>query len=441
MLKRYTLPEMENLWVREETKFESWLEVELAVLWARMKLGDLSQEAYVAISINAKIDVKRIAELEVEYDHDMIAFIVSVQEALVVAGAGQYKEEFHKGLTSYDVEDPALVVTLRRAANLIRIELEKLVDVLLEKAFDYKWTIMIARTHGQFAEPTTFGHLLFMFTEAVKRSLNRLDQVEERELKEAKISGAVGSYAGMNPDIEREALEFLQLLPARCETQILQRDRHAAFLSVLAIAASTIEQVCRTFWEMMRSEVGELEEPRGSRQRGSSAMAHKKNPILTERLMGLPRLMRAYAHVAMEDIATPEFRDISQSSVERHILPDATSLLHYMARRMMNLVKNLVIFPERMKENLEIVSCGVWATQQVRNALMESGVSYDVAYEYLQQTAFDAVRSRTSLLEILRIRTILGDDRTAESIVGEQKLRQCFDAELYIKDGINYIVR
>lgn len=439
MLNRYTLAPMRTLWGREETKFEFWLKVELAILRARARLGNLSPEALSAISKNASFTVARIKELEAEFEHDMSAFVVTVQESLTAAGVGEFAPELHKGVTSYDIEDPALVLMLREANALVLEELRKLKGALLQKAKEHQRTLMIARTHGQYAEPTTFGQLLLVYAEAVQRSIVRLEQAE---LNEGKISGAVGTYAGMNPKIEYLALTDLGLAPARAETQILQRDRHASYLAGLAVAAATIEQMCRTFWEMMRSDTHELEEPRSERQRGSSAMSHKKNPILTERLMGLARLIRGHAHTAMENVATPEGRDISQSSVERHIFPDATSLVHYMASRAANLVTRLVVFKDRMRDNLENRTRGVWATQQVRIALMDTGVPYDTAYVYTQQAAFNAVERYVHMRRMLSKMSISKEDpRTARNILGEERLAKCFDADAYLQEGISVIFR
>jgi adenylosuccinate lyase len=433
MLKRYTLVPMRELW-SEERKFAAWLKVELAVLGQRL------HEALCAdITHAAEIDVARIEELEAEFEHDMIAFVVSVQEKLEAAGLGHVKGEFHKGLTSYDIEDPAMMLTLREANRLIVEKLTKLSCALRKKALEHQWTLMIARTHGQYAEPSTFGHLLLVYALAVERSIRRLNYIEETELQEGKISGAVGTYAGMDPTLEEKALARLGLRPAIAETQILQRDRHATLLNALAVAAGTIEQMCRTFWVMMRSDVGELEEPRKAKQRGSSAMAHKKNPILTERLIGMARLLRGDALAGMENIATLEWREISQSSVERHIFPDATSLLHYMAGKAAYLVENLIVFPERMRENLEKTN-GIWATQPVRLALINAGVEPNAAYEYLQRAAFASRESERPLLVFLKKLPMSQEDpRTALEILGRDRLEACLDAEAYIKDGIEHI--
>ena len=439
MLTRYTLEPMKRLWGDPAVKFQYWLKVELAMLKARQLQGQITEECYNAIAANAKVDVARIDQLEAEFRHDMIAFVVAVQESLAAAGAGRYKEELHKYLTSYDTEDPAMILMLRRAVELVLIELELLSDALCVQVDACKDVPMIARTHGQFAEPTTFGALLLVHYYEIDRSIDRLKHILETDLAEGKMSGAVGSYAGLNPEFEVAALKELGLRPAKAETQILQRDRHANLLSVLAIAGASIERLARSFWEMMRSDVGELQEPRSKKQRGSSAMAHKKNPILTEQLMGLPRLLRGYAHAAMENVATPECRDISQSSVERHIFPDATSLLHYMANKAAGLVGGLVVNQERMLYNLTTASRGVWASQLVRTALMEEGVGYDEAYEYLQRASFRL--DATLLQAVSEMPLSETDPRTALEILGRPRLADCFDAMAYIRPGIQHLFR
>src|SRR3989344_7802776 len=443
MLDRYTLPPMKELWVRKETKFEFWLRVELAYLLARLKLVQLSEDTYDTIKGHAKINVNRIEELDREYRHDLIAFIVAVQESLAQAGvSSEDQSELHKGLTSYDTEDPAMILMMREAVQLNLDALRSLAVALENKAGEHQWTLMIARTHGQFAEPDTFGHLLFVFAVAVRRGICRLETAYTTDLAEGKMSGAVGNYAGMSTELELVALRELDLKPALAETQILQRDRLAAVLAAIAVTAGSIEQMARTFWEMMRSDVGELAEPRGKNQRGSSAMAHKANPILTEQLMGLSRKIRGDAHAAMENIATPEGRDISQSSVERHILPDTTSLLHYMTTKAAGLVNDLVVFPDRMRENLDEKSLGVWASQRVRTSLMEAGVPYDAAYTYMQRLSFEAVKARMPLSDLLRLEEISDNEpRSALHILGRDALVKCFDAEAYIRPGIEAIFK
>jgi adenylosuccinate lyase len=440
MLDRYTRPEFKKLW-SEQRKKETWLEVELAFLAARVRTGGLKQDAYDAIKANSKLNLERMDKFEAEYKHDMIAFVKDVQASLEEAGVGQYASEVHKLLTSYDVEDPAMVRLLRQAVQMDIGALENLRKALRAKAIEHKWTLMIHRTHGQFAEPGTFGHLLLVFAEAVKRSIKRLWFVMENELSEGKISGAVGNYPGMDPMLEEITLQYLGLKPAIAETQILQRDRFAAVVSAVALAAATIEQISRTFWEMMRSDDGELQEPRGSKQRGSSRMPYKKNPINIEQLQGLPRLLRGHLIAAMENVATPECRDISQSCVERHILPDATALLDFMAAKLTKIVQDLVVFPDRMQENLDR-TYGTWAAQPIRDALMETGISYDDAYEYLQTCGFEAVEKRISLLNVVsEVGISKAGSLTAKDILGIDRLRSFFDARAYIEKGTKYTFR
>lgn len=440
MLDRYTLPEMKKLW-SYESKYGFWLQVELAFLRARMEAGELSSEMYEAIAQNASFTVSRIDELDKKYRHDLIAFVETVQESLIQSGVGRYKEEVHKGLTSYDIEDPAVILQLRQGVGLICQELTNLRVAISQKAVEHKWSILIAHTHGQFAEPSTFGHLLLVFEQQYFRNLRRLDDCLKQELIEGKLSGAVGTYAGMNPKVCKRALEILGLQFAPAETQILQRDRHAAVMNALAVVAGSIEQIARTLWEMMRGETHELQEPRSKNQRGSSAMPQKVNPITIEQLMGMPRLIRAYAGAGLENIATPEFRDISQSCVERVIFPDSTTLVHYMLVKLTKIINDLVIFPKAMKKNLDR-SLGTWAAQRVRIALLNSGVEYDPAYEYLQQASFAATKKHQSLLSLLRKRPISESDRrTAWDILGEDKLLSCFDAPNYINEGIEEIFR
>jgi adenylosuccinate lyase len=431
---------MRTLWLRPETKFEHWLMVECAVLQAKADLGIIPQAVALAIAQHASFTVDRINELDEKYRHDLIAFVTTVQESLERAGVGEHKERFHEGLTSYDTEDPALVIMLRKGAALVIASLAELEFALRAKADEHRETVMIARTHGQSAEPDTFGHLLLVFAEAVARAKRRIADVVQNDLGEGRIAGAVGTYATVSPNVERRALEILELRPARTSTQILQRDRHAALIASLAIAAATIEQMARTFWQMMRSDVRELEEPRKEDQRGSSAMSHKRNPILTEQLFGLPRLLRGHAQAAIENIATTEWRDISQSSVERHIYPDATSLVHYMATKAAGLVRDLVVFPERMRQNLETGTRGTWASQRVRLALMAHGIAYDDAYTYTQQAAFEAVDQRRSFRTVLEsTRISAADPRRIYDVLNVSELDRCFDAQDSLRIGMSHI--
>ncbi len=445
MLKRYTLPPMEQLWGRSETQFEGWLDVEASAMRARVALGELPEQAYKAVKrlrSTASIDTQRIRALEQLFGHDMIGFIEYIREMLTAAGADEAARQFHVPFTSYDIEDPALVLRLRQATIDIRSAFCQLESVLLRRAREYQWTLMLGRTHGQYAEPTTFGCLLMVFRQEVRRTIRRLTFAIELELSEGKMSGAVGAYGDINPRLERLALKYLGLEPAPAETQILQRDRHASLLATYAVAAGVIEHMCRVFWELMRSEVRELEEPRTEKQRGSSAMPWKKNPILTERLQGMARLIRGYAVSALENIATPDWRDISQSSVERHIFPDATAVLYYMTVKAAELVDGLVVRKDEMLETLNVRSFGVWAGQRIRDALIEAGVEPNAAYEYVQMISFRAVEAREHLNLVAGQKHIsTTDNRTAAEIVGFKRLEELFDPLAYIKSGVEHIFR
>lgn len=437
MIERYTPPEARMIW-KKQTKFSFWLQVELAVLWARMKLGEISQECYKAIRKHAGFRLKRIAELEEEYNHDMIAFVECVRERLRTKGVpAVWADEFHKKLTSYDIEDPALMLMLLKMGKLILEALEALEAAMLKKAKEHQWTIMAARTHGQIAEPTTFGHYLLVFVDEIRRAKERIKWAMEHDLAVGKMSGAVGTYAGMNPKIEELACQYLGLKSVPIATQILQRDRHANFVASLTIISAVIEQIAHTFWVLMRSEVLELQEPRRKKQRGSSAMPQKKNPIVTERLIGLARVMRGYLQVAMENIATFESREISQSGPERIILPDATTLALYMIKTMTGIIEGLVVFPDRMKENLE-ASFGTWAGQRIRYALVKAGVPDSVAYEVVQKASFSAINGRMSLAEVLANTPISDEDqRKVTELL--PNLPELLDPLSYIRDGITTI--
>lgn len=438
MLERYTLPPMRYLW-SEEKKLEMWLKVELAFLEARADTGDLARDAYAAIKTHARADIVRVAELEDIFHHDFEAFVGAAQESIEKGGFGQYKHEFHKRLTSYSVEDPALILFLRYAVRLIVNELIQCADALRTQAQKHKWTLMMARTHGQDAKPSTFGHLLAVFVDEVERNIIRLEDLLDRELSCVSMAGAVGNYAGINPAWEKNALKAFGLVPANAETQILQRDRHAVVLNGLAVTASMLDQIAGTFWQMAHRGVEELREPFVAGQRGSTAMPHKRNPVKLEQIRGLARMVRAYAQVAMENIAVLEWHDISHSSAERHIFSGATSLVHYMVIKMTQIVRDLEVFEKRMWENL-MASGGVWASQAVREALTEAGVDPNIAYRYVQDAAFRVPVENASFREILQNMPLSDSDaRSTLAILGLERFNQCFDMRAAITPGIEYI--
>lgn len=433
---RYSPEEMVRVW-DENSRLNWWLLLETSALRARAEAGEIPMRAVELIMRHAKISVARMKEIEKEMRHDVIAFVKMVQESLKGTEAEPYASELHKLLTSYDIVDPATVLQLFEATRMVCTALEKTIQVMRKRAVEHRWSLMIAFTHGQYAEPTTFGHLLLVYATQLERSLRRLNDAIRLELTEGKMSGAVGNYAGPSPELERRALEMVGLKPAIAETQILQRDRFAAVLTSLAILARSIEQIARTFHGMMRSNVRELEEPRSPNQRGSSRMAYKKNPILTEQVWGLVRLIQADAGVAMEDIPTLDFRTIEQSCAERHIFPRATTYTYYLVIKLGELMEGLVVRPKRMLRNLKATQ-DVWAANPVRDALMEATVSYDDAYEYTQRLGFQASEEERPLLELLQTERITQiDPRTAQDVLGAERLSGFFDARAYVERGIN----
>ncbi len=434
MLKRYSTPQMRDWW-SDLNKFQTWFVVEQAWLKAKEECHLVPKGSAEKVRQAVKIDVDRIEALEAEFHHDLIAFVTHIQEQLEAAGFHDLAGEFHKGLTSYDTEDPATMLLLREAFHHIQIACRGLLEALQGQAYEYKSSFMIARTHGQYAEPTTFGILLSEMAEEVRRDLLRLVQLEENELSFGKMSGATGSYGGMDPQLETLALGYLGLKPSRA-TQILSRDRHATALDTLATVAGTIERIAQTFWAMMRSDCGELEEPRGSKQRGSSAMPHKKNPIKTEQLFGLPRLVYGYAMVAHLNQGVFEGRDISQSSVERHIFPDATSLVEYMLLTMTKLVNGLVVHSDVMLRRLERDSLGIWAAGPLKNALIDAGVNPNTAYTFVQEHSFKAQAAGEHLEKVISTAVPPGQTHTVEEILGRLKLHTCFNYELYLQTGL-----
>jgi adenylosuccinate lyase len=344
----------------------------------------------------------------------MIAFIETVQASLETAGYGHLKGEFHKGLSSYNVEDPAEVLRLRGALELIIFELKALYQTLCRRAEEHRYSYLIAETHGQWAKPSTFGHLLKVCADTISRCIKRHERDLDYELMEANIPGAVGNFIGIDPRTAKKAAEILRLKLAPAETQILQRDRHAAVLAHLAITARVIENISETLWLMARSIEGTIAEPFGAKQKGSSAMPHKKNPITIERMKGLARLVSADALVGFEDIVTRGWRSIEQSSAERHIFVRATTLVHYMARKM---------------------------TWIISEALVAAGVEPDLAYRYTQRLGHIATQKGNQ-----DFRTLLSTDglddtdpRTAETILGAEMLNSFFDLERVVNPGINYI--
>jgi adenylosuccinate lyase len=410
LIERYTLPEIGAIWT-EEAKFRSWLEVEVAVCRARARLGEIPAEEVEELAEKADFTVERIHEIEAETNHDVIAFVSTVAEAVNSAVA----RHFHFGLTSSDVLDTAGAMQLNKALDLIHAEAKGLALQLCEMALEHRHTVMVGRTHGVHAEPTVFGHKLAVWAFEMERNLDRLSHAREVAAV-GKISGAVGVYANVDPKVEALTCEGLGLKPAPASTQIVQRDRHAEVLATLAILGSTIEKIALEIRGAQRTEVRELAEPFGRGQKGSSAMPHKRNPILSERLCGMARLLRGYASVGFEDNALWQERDISHSSAERVVLPDATILTLYMLRTTAHILRGLQVHKDRMVDNLNLGG-GVVFSGHVLLALVEAGMSRDDAYAVVQSAAMQAWEGEGGFRELLeereevreRLSTDLGD--------------------------------
>jgi adenylosuccinate lyase len=407
VIERYTLPEIGAVWT-EEAKYRAWLEVELAVCRARAQRGEIPAEEAQELAEKAGFTVERIREIEAETNHDVIAFVSTVAEAVDSPVA----RHFHFGLTSSDVLDTAGALQLSKALDLIHREAEQLALLLCEMALEHRDTIMVGRTHGVHAEPTVLGHKISVWAFEMERNLERLAHAREIAAV-GKISGAVGTYANVDPKVEAITCEELGLKPASASTQIVQRDRHAEVLSMLAILGSTIEKIALEIRGAQRTEVRELAEPFGRGQKGSSAMPHKRNPILSERLCGMARLLRGYASVGFENNALWQERDISHSSAERVVLPDATILSLYMLRSTSRILRGLKVYEDRMLDNLNLGG-GVVYSGRVLLALVEAGMSRDDAYAIVQGAAMQAWEDEGSFRELLEekeeVREHLGTD-------------------------------
>jgi adenylosuccinate lyase len=420
MIRRYTLPEMGAIW-SDAARFEKMLEVELAVARAQSARGLIPAEALGAIEANARVDVDRIAEIEQTTDHDVIAFVSQVAET--VGPEGRY---LHLGLTSSDVVDTALALQLRAAGERLLADCDRLLSTLVARARAEAGTVMMGRTHSVHAEPTTLGLKLAGWAFEVDRDRRRLAEAVA-EIATGKISGPVGTYSHLDPELEAEVLAALGLRVDPVSTQIVQRDRHAALLAAIAITGGSLERFATEVRNLQHTEIGELQEPFRSGQKGSSAMPHKRNPILSERIAGLARLLRGYAGVAFEDQPLWHERDISHSSAERVILPDATIVLDYMLVRMTGLVEGLLIRPERMRENIER-GLGLHASSRVLVALVDDGgLPREEAYAIVQRCALRAADERIGL------RDVLATEPTVARLLSLGRLDACFDEAAFLR--------
>lgn len=384
MIDRYTRPEMGRIW-SEANKYDTWLQVELAASEVLAELGQVPAEAARALRSHAKASVERITEIEAEVRHDVIAFTTCVAESMNAAGAGEYSRWLHYGLTSNDVVDTAQALQITQASSLLRQGLSDLLDVLREKAYQHKETVQIGRTHGIHAEPYIFGLKFALWYDEARRNLKRLDDAAE-DVRVGKTSGAVGTFAHIGPDAEDRICEKLGLRPAAISSQVISRDRHAAYIAALALIAATCEKIALEVRHLQRTEVREAEEPFGAGQKGSSAMPHKRNPVTSEQICGLARVVRANVQAAYENISLWHERDISHSSVERVILPDSCILTDYLLSKTTWLVRGMVVNVDQMRRNLELTRGLVFSGQLLLD-LASAGMLREQAYRIVQAHA------------------------------------------------------
>ncbi|HAL91665.1 MAG TPA: adenylosuccinate lyase [Verrucomicrobia bacterium] len=419
MIERYTRPEMGALWT-DEQKFQTWLAVELAACEAMAKAGKIPQKDWREIHRKAAFDAKRIRKIEAEVRHDVIAFLTSVAEKV-----GPAARHIHKGMTSSDVVDTALSVNLVKAADFLIAGIEKVRAASAKQAAKHAFTPMIGRSHGIHAEPTTFGLKMALMYDEFGRALARLRAARET-VRVGKLSGAVGTHAHLDPKIEAAVCRKLGLKPAAISTQILQRDRHAEYAAALALAGTSVERWAQEFRHLQRTEVREVEEFFGQGQKGSSAMPHKKNPVVAEQLCGLARVLRGYALTAMENVPLWHERDISHSSAERIILPDATILLDYMLAKLVALVAGMKVDAGRMQANLDSTH-GLIHSQQVLLLLVEKGVAREDAYRWVQRNAMESWKSGRPLLELA------ASDPDIAKVATRRELAACFDLKRHFR--------
>ena len=419
MIERYTLPEMGSLW-SEQAKFQSWLDVEIAATEAQCRLGRVPAEALATIKAKAAFEVERILEIEAEVRHDVIAFLTNVNEH--VGEAGRY---IHVGMTSSDVLDTGLALQLKASVQLLRQELDGLADALLALARAHKATVMIGRSHAIHGEPISFGFKLAGWLAEVQRNQERLERLAQ-VVSVGQISGAMGTYANTDPQVEAITCAQLGLVPDAASTQVIGRDRHAEYVQTLALVGVALERFATEIRNLQRTDVLEVEENFAKGQKGSSAMPHKRNPIRSERISGLARVLRSYTVAALENCALWHERDISHSSVERMMLPDCSATLHFMLREMTEVIQGLGVYPDNMARNMNVYG-GVVFSQRVLLALVEAGLSRELAYRIVQRNAHAAWNSEGG-----DFRANLAADAEVNAALSPEQLAACFATDLHL---------
>ena len=419
MIERYTNPEMGNIWTLQH-EFEVMLDVEIAACEAMAELGEIPKEAAKNIREKAHFELDRVKEIEKETNHDIIAFLTNVAEYV-----GDDSKYIHKGLTSSDVKDTALGIMMKKSAELIIDDLKKFREVLKRRAAEFKHTVCIGRTHGIHAEPMTFGLKLALWMNEVDRDIERVEHAK-KIVSVGKLSGAVGTYSNINPKIEELVCQKLGITPAPLATQVIQRDRHAEYMTTLAIVASSFEKFATEIRNLQRTDIREAEEYFSPGQKGSSAMPHKRNPITCERIAGMARLVRGNALASMENIALWHERDISHSSVERVILPDSTINVDYCIKKFTNIIDKLLVYPDAMMENLNKTG-GLIFSQRILIALVSKGVLREDAYKWVQRNAMKR------WLEKEDFKTNISKDEDVVKYLSQDEIDECFKVDYFLR--------
>ncbi|MFW6306070.1 MAG: adenylosuccinate lyase [Bacillota bacterium] len=424
MINRYSLPDMEKVW-SEENKYQIWLDIELAACKAWAELGKIPAEEFKKIKENVQLDVNKIKEIEKVTRHDILAFVEGINETL-----GNESKYVHMGLTSSDVKDTALAVQMKQAVELILVDLKKLKVNLAKESLKHKETVMIGRTHGVHGEPVTWGLKMAVWYEEIDRHIQRMKQLKET-ISTGQMSGAVGTYASINPRVEEIVCKELDLKPAKVSNQILQRDRHADLLNNLALVAASLEKFATEVRNLQRTDILEVEEGFRKGQKGSSAMPHKKNPIVCERISGLARVVRGNVVPGLENISLWHERDLTHSSVERVIIPDSTILVNYMLNKFIMVLNELVINKDRMKENLKKTH-GLIFSQKVMLALVDKGLTREEAYQLAQSNALSAWEERCSYQQLLK------EDEEVTAHLSNDEIEKIFDYKSFLHE-LDYI--
>ena len=425
MIERYATPDMSRIW-SDQNKYETWKNVEIAVLEVLTDMGKVPKESLDVIKEKADFSVDRINEIEAETHHDVIAFLTNLGENIDSGNQGCHSRFVHMGMTSSDLLDTSLALQCKEAGEIILKKLKVFKDLLRKKALKYRDTFQIGRSHGVHAEPITFGLKLALWSEEIDRSIKRWENALDN-ISYGQISGAVGTYQHLDPEVEEKTCEKLGLSPERVSNQVIQRDHHAEYMSVLAIIGASLEKISVEIRHLQRTEVLEAEEFFSKGQKGSSAMPHKRNPIITERMTGFARILRGNAHTSLENIALWHERDISHSSVERIIIPDSTHIVDYMLTKMTILFENLLVYPDNMMDNINKTN-GLIFSQEVLLALINKGITREDAYQMVQRNAMKVWKEK------IDFKSLLFRDEDVSKLLSENEINDLFNLDKVLKN-------